>query len=158
MNASLVLTKKENATLRLDGIWDYRISKSILSQLQAIKLTNVKINIVLGEHFDLDFCGGGVLLEFVTELESQQRILENQLQQNPKSQKIFKILSTKEIPSSTNLTQNIIKIHSDSFIIIKNNIKTLILSLGFLGEILYTFLASFINFKSIRFKSSFYFF
>ncbi len=85
MNASLVLTKKENATLRLDGIWDYRISKSILSQLQAIKLTNVKINIVLGEHFDLDFCGGGVLLEFVTELESQQRILENQLQQDRKS-------------------------------------------------------------------------
>lgn len=157
MNASLVLTKKENATLRLDGIWDYRISKSILSQLQAIKLTNVKINIVLGEHFDLDFCGGGILLEFVTELESQQRILENQLQQNPKSQKIFKILSTKEIPSSTNLTQNIIKIHSDSFIIIKNNIKTLILSLGFLGEILYTFLVSFINFKSIRLKATFYF-
>ena len=146
-----------NVEVILGGKWDYSISKTSLKSLENIAAQSQKqIKILLDSSFDLDFCGGGLLLAWQEKVQAKNTIVENKLQSHTKVQRIFSILSDKQTVKKDNLTQDIIKINRDSIKIINNFSKSFVEIFGFLGEIVYYFFYGILNPKSIRIKAVVY--
>lgn len=156
MTPTLEITKSDICVLKLGGFWDYKIPKTLLLRLDSIKLTNVKIKIELAENFDLDFCGGEILERWILSLESKNIVLENALKNHSKSQQIFQILATRKNPPKQDVVKDFIKLHCDSLQILKGFFKDSIRVIGFFGEILYAWFASFLKPKNIRLKATLY--
>lgn len=142
----------------LSGVWDRNLSKSTLHLLQKSIQADLKACIIaLDSSFDLDFCGGEVLLNWLEKLESKQiKVQQNALLTHKKSIEIFTYLHDKNVPTKTNLTQNIVVAHKDTFKILHDIATHIIIGLSFLGEILYFLYASFKNPLNMRIKAFFY--
>lgn len=147
------------------GLWDKSLSKRALraleksldSILNSAQKQILQVNITLQSDFDLDFCGGEVLLRW---LEKLQRTPNLQIQSNAlNSQKyipIFKILQDKKLPEKQAITQELIQWHLDTFKILKKWSNHAFLTFGFLGEMVYNLLLGFVNPANIRLKALFF--
>ncbi|MDY3113332.1 MAG: ABC transporter permease [Helicobacter sp.] len=155
--ASVESYKEANAIkVLLSGVWDRVLSKKVLKGLEKLYKSNTPLIIALDSSFDLDFCGGEILLNWLQKLESKHLIKESALLSHAKTQEIFNILKEQKPLKNTALTQDIIKAHIDTFIIIKNISARLVAGLNFLGEIFYYFINNILNPQNFRLKALFF--
>lgn len=157
---------KKNAlrlSITLFGVWDRSVPKSTLNALESLlnkcskhsKMQDYKVVILVDSSFDLDFCGGEVLLNWLEKLE-ENCTLENALVRHSKATEIFAILQSKTALDKTEFTQDVIQAHKDTLKILKIWGNRIITSLSFLGEIVYMFYHSVLNPKDFRTKALFF--
>lgn len=161
----------ENVLITFGGIWDKSLSRRILNKLDSTwdsivrhfgskESQNIKIHILLREDFDLDFCGGEVLLRWLEDLKQKDKIRledsQNALLLSPKTQQIFALLQEKQMPDKEAITEELIRWHLDTFKILKNWSNYALITFGFLGEMVYRLLVGFINPATIRLKALFF--
>ncbi|MCI5969304.1 MlaE family ABC transporter permease [Helicobacter sp.] len=149
------------------GAWDRSIPKSALialekCQFECLKFLkntqNIPVKIFLDSSFDLDFCGGEVLLNWLEAFEEKSGLhLENNgfLSQD-KIAKIFGILQDKPKQSKIEFTQEVLQAHKDTFKILKFFWKRMLLVLSFLGEMIYMFWDSILRPKNFRIRALFF--
>lgn len=170
-NLEILYENAESVKIVLGGVWDKSLSKRTLAALDRVwdsiakyakSQRSVNASITLKEDFDLDFCGGEILLRWLEDFQSRQmtRIRledsQNALFISEKPKRIFVILQNKKTPDKTAITDELIQWHLDTFWILKSWGRRLLVALGFLGEMLYYFLISFINPANIRLKALFF--
>ncbi|MBX7490524.1 MlaE family ABC transporter permease [Helicobacter turcicus] len=147
--------------ITLFGIWDRSVPKSTLNTLESLLNTLSKtsktqnLRIQKDSSFDLDFCGGAVLLNWLEALNTHC-ILENTLLNYPKSAEIFSILQSKTTFDKKEFRINVIQVHKDTLEILKAWGNRIVISLSFLGEIVYLFYCSVLNPRDFRIRALFF--
>ncbi|WP_297811657.1 ABC transporter permease [uncultured Helicobacter sp.] len=167
MQASLEISyDSTSAVVLLGGVWDKDLSRHILRRLESVwdsiakarrESQSVAVCIRLKDSFDLDFCGGEILLRWLEDLKHQTKIKledsQNALLISQKSKRILTILQDKKAPDKTAITREFIQWHLDTFKILKNWSNNALMTFGFLGEMIYNFLIGLINPTNIRLKA-----
>ncbi len=170
MQASLEIHyNATSANITLGGIWDKSLSSRTLRQLDNTADSiarhfqrreshqSISVCIALKEDFDLDFCGGEILLRWLEDLKQQAKIKledsQNALLISQKSQRILSILQDKKIPDKIAITKELLQWHLDTLKILKKWGNYALMALGFLGEMVYCFLLGLVNPANIRLKA-----
>lgn len=171
MVASVEIQKgAREVTIILRGMWDRSVPKSTLLLLNKSRnlSANNPIRIALDSSFDLDFCGGEVLLNWLKSLDAQniakkksdfilQNTTNNALLAHKKAMQIFSILEDKTDTSKKQFSYgDVVQMHKDTWRILKGWWNRIKLGLSFLGEILYIFWYSVLSPKNFRIRALFY--
>ena len=153
-----ILKGAQEVIITLKGAWDRSVPKSALQLLNKSShlLAKNRVRIVLDSSFDLDFCGGEVLLNWLKSLDIQNP-KNNALLTHPKAMQIFSILEDKTTASKKQFGyEDVVQMHRDTWRILKGWWNRTELGLSFLGEILYIFWYSVLSPKNFRIKALFY--
>ena len=153
-----ILKSAQEVIITLKGAWDRSVPKSALQLLNKSShlLAKNRVRIVLDSSFDLDFCGGEVLLNWLKSLDIQNP-KNNALLTHPKAMQIFSILEDKITTSKKQFGYgDVVQMHKDTWRILKGWWNRTELGLSFLGEILYIFWYSVLSPKNFRIKALFY--
>ena len=142
----------EKECITLFGIWDRSVPKATLTMLDSLlNIHKESVRIQKDSSFDLDFCGGCVLLAWIEELR-KACVLENTLLQDPKVAKIFSILENKTAQERQGLTLNA-KVPKETFGILRFWKMHTTSLLNFLGEIVYVLFVSMVNPRNFRIRA-----
>lgn len=151
--------KRENQSIILFGMWDRSVPKSTLNALytllDTLKKSPQKVRIQKDASFDLDFCGGEVLINWLEHLSGCCTI-ENTLLEHSKTAEIFAILQSKTTLEKKEFTQDVIQAHKDTLEILKVWGSRLVITLSFLGEIVYLLYHSVLNPRDFRIRALFF--
>ena len=144
----------KNLNIILFGLWDRNVPQSTLKALDHLQNSlrdSAKINILLDSSFDLDFCGGGVLFNWLKLLNQDSITLQNNaLLNHQKAKEIFAIFHNQQ-EKQENISQ---RLQTSPFFSILNALKNpIIATLSFLGEIIVVLCASAFNPRDIRLKA-----
>lgn len=153
--------EQASGSIILFGIWDKDVPRRTLNTLGS--LLNIlsktpkdqKIEIQGDCSFDLDFCGGMVLLNWLEAL-SEHCTIENKLLEHQKTAEVLSILQNKSKLDKKEFTQNVAQAHKDTLEIFKIWKNRLVESLSFLGEIVYMFYYSVLNPVNFRIRALFF--
>ena len=160
MLASLeIQSHAQGIILILRGVWDRSIPKTTLKALNKASSYGYddSLRIILDSSFDLDFCGGAILLNWSNHLKkSAQSYFFNAFAEHQKATRIFTILQNKTTINELNFTTMTIKAHKDTFVILKKWCYQVAVGLNFIGEILYTLWLGILSPVNFRLRALFF--